>query len=75
MLTSGLGIGDQVKAFASGRTELCGILRAVTEPAWSHVVKHAERGAMTVIDACAALAEHEAEHLGQARLVADVERQ
>jgi hypothetical protein len=68
---SGLVIGDQVTAFAFGRAELCGILAALTEDEWSHVVEHAERGAMTIIDACAAMAKHEAEHLGQARAVAD----
>jgi uncharacterized damage-inducible protein DinB len=68
---SGLVIGDQVTAFAFGRAELCGILRALTEDEWSHVVEHAERGAMTIIDACTAMANHEAEHLGQARAVAD----
>ena len=67
--------GDQVTLYAFTRAELCGVLGALTEDAWSHAFTHEVRGAMTVIDACTLVARHEAEHLEQLRLVADALRE
>lgn len=70
MHASGLLLGDQLTSYAFGRAELCGVLDALTEDEWSHTFTHAERGHVTVIDACTVVARHEAEHLEQMRTIA-----
>lgn len=61
----GLGLADQVTAYAFARAELVGILRALTDDEWSHVCVHATRADMAVVDLASTLARHEAEHLEQ----------
>jgi uncharacterized damage-inducible protein DinB len=70
MQRGGLPFPDQVRAFTLGRTELCGALRAASGETWTHVVWHSERGPLTLEDACANVAGHEAEHLAQLRAAA-----
>ena len=68
--SSGLGLAIQVTSFALGRSELVGILRALSDDEWTRTCRHATAGAMSVFDACAALEAHELEHLEQLRRAA-----
>lgn len=66
-----LDIGDQATSLLFARTELVGVVRALTEPEWSHTCRHGDRGEMAVIDLVMGLAGHEREHLAQLRAMAD----
>jgi hypothetical protein len=63
---AGLPADDQVRAFTLRRRELLGLLRGLSDDEWLAIV-HTDFGERPVIDAAAAMAAHETEHVGQLR--------
>jgi uncharacterized damage-inducible protein DinB len=62
---SDLSLSEQVRAFTLGRAELVGVLRRLDDATWAHHAVHEQLGSMSVRELCAALSEHEEEHLVQ----------
>jgi hypothetical protein len=61
----------QLAAFAIQRAELCAMLRSLPEESWGRAGMHEKRGEQSLEAMMTDLAEHEEEHLGQLRGMAD----